>query len=58
MNKNISIKWRDDGVMVIPATCLDVNTPQTPGMKRAAAITHDRTGINIPEMETLISDIS
>ena len=46
MNKNISIKWRDDGVMVIPATCLDVNTPQTPGMKRAAAITHDRTGIN------------
>ena len=36
--------WRADGVVVIPADALDLNTPQTPGMKRAAAITHDRVG--------------
>ena len=36
--------WRDDGVRVIPADALDTNTPQTPGMHRAAAITGDRVG--------------
>ena len=36
--------WRDDGVKVIPSTQLDLNTPQTPGMTRAAAITQARTG--------------
>ena len=36
--------WREDGVRVVPAGALDSNTPQTPGMHRAAAITHDRTG--------------
>ena len=36
--------WRNDGVRVVPADALDANTPQTPGMHRAAAITHDRTG--------------
>jgi uncharacterized RmlC-like cupin family protein len=36
--------WRDYGVKVIPGTQLDPNTPQTPGMTRAAAITHARTG--------------
>ena len=36
--------WRDDGVRVIPGDRLDLNTPQTPGMTRAAAITHARTG--------------
>ena len=30
--------------MVIPADALDTNTPQTPGMHRAAAITHERVG--------------
>ena len=38
--------WREDGVKVIPGTQLDLNTPQTPGMTRAAAITHARTGAN------------
>ena len=36
--------WRTRGVVVIPADSLDLNTPQTPGMNRAAAITHDRVG--------------
>jgi hypothetical protein len=36
--------WRHHGVKVIPGTQLDPNTPQTPGMHRAAAITYARTG--------------
>src|SRR6266511_4298359 len=36
--------WRDRGVKIIPGAQLDLNTPQTPGMTRAAAITHARTG--------------
>ena len=36
--------WRDHGVKIVPGTNLDVNTPQTPGMNRAAAITNARTG--------------
>ena len=36
--------WRTDGVRVIPGDALDTNTPQTPGMHRAAAITHARAG--------------
>ena len=36
--------WRANGVRVIPAGELDSNTPQTPGMTRAAAINHARVG--------------
>ncbi|MBA2351297.1 MAG: cupin domain-containing protein [Pseudomonadota bacterium] len=36
--------WRDHGVKIIPGDQLDPNTPQTPGMTRAAAIDHARTG--------------
>jgi len=36
--------WRDKGVKVIPGDRLDTNTPQTPGMKRAAAINDARAG--------------
>jgi uncharacterized RmlC-like cupin family protein len=36
--------WRNDGVQVIPGNQLDSNTPQTPGMQRAAAITQARVG--------------
>jgi uncharacterized RmlC-like cupin family protein len=36
--------WRTEGVRVIPGDALDTNTPQTPGMTRAAAVTRDRTG--------------
>ena len=36
--------WRNNGVRVIPGGQLDSNTPQTPGMKRAAAISNARVG--------------
>jgi uncharacterized RmlC-like cupin family protein len=36
--------WRLDGVRVVRAGELDANTPQTPGMTRAAAITTGRAG--------------
>jgi uncharacterized RmlC-like cupin family protein len=38
--------WQHNGVKIVPAGDLDPNTPQTPGMTRAAAITHARTGAN------------
>lgn len=37
-------RWRDGGVHIVPATELDPATAQTPGMDRAAALTHDRVG--------------
>jgi uncharacterized RmlC-like cupin family protein len=37
-------RWRHDGVRVIPGDALDSNTPQTPGMTRAAAVTRARVG--------------
>src|SRR5436190_11923181 len=36
--------WRNHGVRIVSGSALDLNTPQTPGMTRAAAITHARTG--------------
>ena len=36
--------WREHGVRIVRAGELDTNTPQTPGMNRAAAIDHARTG--------------
>ena len=36
--------WKEHGVKVVRAGTLDANTPQTPGMSRAAAITHATTG--------------
>src|SRR5436309_15717473 len=36
--------WKDRGVRVVHADALDTNTPQTPGMNRAAAITYARAG--------------
>ena len=38
--------WRTHGVRIVSGSDLDVNTPQTPGMSRAAAITNARTGAN------------
>jgi uncharacterized RmlC-like cupin family protein len=38
------IDWRHNGVRVIKANQLDPNTPQTPGMSRAAAIDAARVG--------------
>ncbi len=39
-----AIDWRTDGVRVIRGDQLDTNTPQTPGMNRAAAINAARVG--------------
>jgi uncharacterized RmlC-like cupin family protein len=36
--------WRTHGVRIVRSDELDINTPQTPGMNRAAAITHARAG--------------
>jgi uncharacterized RmlC-like cupin family protein len=36
--------WQHDGVRVVKGSELDTSTPQTPGMNRAAAITHARAG--------------
>ena len=36
--------WKQHGVKIVRAGELDTNTPQTPGMTRAAAITNARTG--------------
>jgi uncharacterized RmlC-like cupin family protein len=36
--------WKHTGVRVIPGGQLDANTPQTPGMNRAAAINFARVG--------------
>ncbi len=38
--------WKEHGIKIVRASDLDPNTPQTPGMSRAAAITHARTGAN------------
>ncbi len=37
-------QWRLDGVRVVYTGELDINTPQTPGMNRAAPITRARAG--------------
>ena len=39
-----AVDWRTYGVRIVRSDELDLNTPQTPGMTRAAAITHARTG--------------
>ena len=38
--------WRLHGVRIVRGDALDPNTPQTPGMSRAAAITHATAGAN------------
>ena len=43
-SRSHSPDWKHDGVHVIPAGSLDTNTPQTPGMNRAAAINFARVG--------------
>ena len=38
--------WEHTGIRIVRAGELDANTPQTPGMTRAAAINHARAGAN------------
>jgi uncharacterized RmlC-like cupin family protein len=44
MTRSETPDWRTHGVRIVHGDELDLNTPQTPGMTRAAAITHARTG--------------
>ena len=45
MSDNV-VNWRDSGVRIVRSDQLDMNTPQTPGMTRAAAINRATTGAN------------
>jgi len=38
--------WREHGVRIVHSDQLDLNTPQTPSMTRAAAINHATAGAN------------
>ena len=38
------VDWRTQGVRIVKSGELDFNTPQTPGMTRAAAINHAKAG--------------
>jgi uncharacterized RmlC-like cupin family protein len=44
--KSTEKDWRDKGIRIVKASELDLNTPQTPGMTRAAAINMAKTGAN------------
>jgi uncharacterized RmlC-like cupin family protein len=44
MKRPTETRWRYHGVRVVRADELDLNTPQTPGMSRAAAVTYARMG--------------
>ena len=44
MSEAERVDWKTHGVKVIPKDSLDTNTPQTPGMNRAAAINYARVG--------------
>ncbi len=44
MSETSASKWKYGGVRVVHSNELDPNTAQTPGMNRAAAITHARAG--------------
>jgi uncharacterized RmlC-like cupin family protein len=42
----MSEDWRNHGVKIVSSNQLDLNTPQTPGMTRAAAINRAMAGAN------------
>jgi uncharacterized RmlC-like cupin family protein len=44
MDKTLPTDWKSNGIRVIRSGELDTNTLQTPGMTRAAAITHASAG--------------
>lgn len=46
MSNEPSPNWRERGVRIVHSDQLDLNTAQTPGMTRAAAITHATAGAN------------
>ncbi len=44
MSSESQPNWREHGVKIITSSQLDLNTPQTAGLTRAAAITHATAG--------------
>jgi hypothetical protein len=42
--RGIPMDWAQHGVKIVHSDELDLNTPQTSGMTRAAAITHAKAG--------------
>lgn len=46
MTRAEATDWRDHGVRIVRSSELDLNTPQTPGMTRAAAINFAKAGAN------------
>jgi uncharacterized RmlC-like cupin family protein len=46
MTTESTLDWRLHGVRIVRSDELNLNTPQTPGMTRAAAITHASAGAN------------
>ena len=46
MSNQSTPNWREQGVRIVHGNQLDLNTPQTPGMTRAAAINHATAGAN------------
>ncbi|MGE3538862.1 MAG: cupin domain-containing protein [Candidatus Tectimicrobiota bacterium] len=44
MRNNPGTDWRAHGIRIVSGSALDLNTPQTAGMTRAAAITQATTG--------------
>jgi uncharacterized RmlC-like cupin family protein len=48
--------WQEHGIRIVRASELDSNTPQTPGMLRAAAITHATAGARKLWAGTVIVD--
>ncbi len=44
MNDSGQSDWKEHGIRIVHPDELDMNTPQTAGMTRAAAITHARAG--------------
>ncbi len=43
-NAHVDPDWKQQGIKIVHSDELDLNTAQTAGMTRAAAITHARTG--------------
>ncbi len=48
--------WKTNGIRVVRSHELDLNTPQTPGMTRAAAITHATAGASKLWAGTVVVD--
>src|ERR1700689_2664131 len=44
LSRGLLMDWAKHGVKIVRSGELDLNTPQTSGMTRAAAITHARAG--------------